>query len=156
MNREMIKGGQWILAEGAPYGYYMFKLFKGKVSIYRGGVKVNEITVKEGDKPVFLGTIAVLRDDGAHSASVKSDTDIEVERIYVDQMRGIIRNEVPEEIKKDISIMIQAIVIQNEITRLKQTLESLPKVDLKIPADERIREILEEINGLYKNIMPEF
>lgn len=153
MSRETIKAGQWILAEGAHYGYLMYKLLKGKVSIFRSGAKVNEIEVKEGGKPVFLGIIAALRDDGIHTASVQADSNIEVEQIYLDQIRGIIKNEVPEDIKDDLSVMVHAIVLQNEITSLEQELASLPKIDFSAPDNERIREVLEEIGRLYKSVV---
>ncbi len=149
MAQETIDAGQWIFTEGGQYGYFMYKLIKGKVSVYSGGAKVNEITVNEGDAPVSLGIIAALREDGKHTASVKSETEIVVERVFLDQIRGVLRNEIPDEMKSDIDTMLNTILINNEINSLKARLAKLPKVSLEIPENLQSNSVLQEIVRLY-------
>jgi len=152
MAQEIIEANQWIFVEGGTPGYFIYKLISGKVSVYSNGAKINEVEVKEGSEPVILGIFAALRDDRMHTASVKSDSQIKVEKIYIDHIRGALRNEVPEDMRKNISTMITAIVTANEIDSLKHKLATLPKVSLTIPGNlgGEATKILQEIEELYK------
>jgi len=154
MTRETIEANKWIFVEGGTPAYFVYRLLSGKVSIYSSGHKINEMEVKKGGKPALLGIFAALRDDRLHTASVKTDTEIQVERIYIDQIKGALKNDIPEAIKGKIATMIEAIVILNEIESLQQRLSTISKVTLDIPPDMRpeTSAILGEISELYKKL----
>ena len=154
MDKEIIKAGRWIFTEGGVPEYFIYKLLRGKVSIHKSARKIREVEITENMKPIMLGITAVLRDDRAHMASVRAETDIEVERIAVDQIRGVLANEIPGEIKYDLSVMINAISLGNEIESLMNRFFDLPEVDFETPENlgEPVCEILSEIKRLYKLI----
>ncbi len=153
INRHTIEPKRWILMEGSV-GNFLYRMIQGRVSIYSNGVKIEELTVEKGDKPIYLGIIAALRDDSLHIASVKSETPLEVERIDMDQIKGFLRNELDDSWKNELSMMINSIVINNEIESLKKVLAQSPKVDFKTPdnLEGEPREILQAITDLYKLI----
>ena len=134
-------------------GYFIYRLLEGKVSIHHSGARINEIEVKKGDKPVLIGMISALRPDGLHIASVRSESKLQVERIYSDQVRGILNNEVPDGTKADLRMMIDTIVVRNEIEALKNRLKTIKNVEVQIPENlpEELREVLGNINTLYNN-----
>ena len=151
---ETIGANQWFISADDIPAYFMFKLLQGKVSIYSSGVKVNELEVKAGQEPAILGLHAALRDDRLHTASIKSDTELKVVRVYMDHIRGILKNEIPENVRKDISAAIDVIVTHDKIESLKAKLASAPKVKVLIPANvsEEATSILRQISGLYDRI----
>jgi hypothetical protein len=151
---ETISANQWLITADDIPAYFMFRLLQGKVSIYSSGVKVNELEVKEGQEPAILGLHAALRDDRLHTASIKSDTQLKVVRIYMDQIRGILQNEIPESAKKDIATAIDTIVTNDKIESLKAKLTTAPKVKVQIPSNVsgEVASILRQISGLYDRI----
>lgn len=151
MTQEKIGPNQWLFVEMSNPGYFIYRLLSGKVSIYMGGAKINEIEVKEGGKPALLGIFCALRKDRMHTASVKTDTDVTVERVYVDQVMGALRNDVPEDMRDKLSAMIDTIIVKNEIESLKNKLKGIPKVSVDVPEGLRddIQEVLGEIKSLY-------
>lgn len=151
METKTIKAGQWIVNEGKHPYFHIYKLLKGKVSVYKGGAKIREVEIKEGMKPIMPGITAALSEDHKHTASVKAESDIEVEIVPIDTILGIIRNEVPKNIRNDISIMTRLIIGGNEIIRQLNDLATLPKVELEIPnnVSSQTIEVLSEVKRLY-------
>lgn len=151
---ETIEANQWLITDDGIPAYFMFKLLQGKVSVYSRGVKVNELEVKEGQPPVVLGIIAALRDDRMHTASIKAESKLKVVRIYIDHIRGILKNEIPENIKKDISVAIDAIVANDKIESLKAKLAASPKAKVQIPSGlgEEAAAVLRQISGMYDRV----
>ncbi|MBF0293464.1 MAG: hypothetical protein HQK86_15050 [Nitrospinae bacterium] len=151
---EAIEANQWLITDDGIPAYFMFKLLQGKVSVYSRGVKVNELEVKEGQQPVVLGIIAALRDDRMHTASIKAESKLKVVRIYIDHIRGILKNEIPENIKKDISVAIDAIVANDKIESLKAKLAASPKTKVQIPSGlgEEAAAVLRQISGMYDKV----
>ncbi|VAX22966.1 hypothetical protein MNBD_NITROSPINAE02-1945 [hydrothermal vent metagenome] len=154
MTIETIKAGQWVVAEGGVPEYSIYKLLSGTVSIYKSGSRIREVTINKGDKPIMIGITAIFRDDLMHMASVKAETDVEVDRIYIDQIRGTLANEIPKENKNDIAIMIKSITMGNELVSLVNKFYDLPKINLEIPTNvsTETEEILSEITRLYNLI----
>ncbi|VAX22108.1 hypothetical protein MNBD_NITROSPINAE01-982 [hydrothermal vent metagenome] len=155
MTIETIEAGEWIVTEGEIPAYFIYKLCKGEVSVYKNAERIREIKIKDGEKPIMIGLTALLRDDRMHMASVKAETDVVVDKHYIDQIRGILKNEVPEEIKKDIATMTGSIVAANEIVRLKNKLKDLGHVALDIPdsVSAGTNEVLSELKRLYELTM---
>jgi predicted hotdog family 3-hydroxylacyl-ACP dehydratase len=151
---ETIEANQWLITADNIPAYFMFKLLQGKVSVYSSGVKVNELEVKKGKEPVILGLLAALRDDRLHTASIKAETELKVVRIYMDHIRGILKNEIPEKVKKDISTAIDVVITNDKIESLKAKLAASPKVKVQIPANvsEEAASVLRQISGLYNRI----
>ncbi|MBR34033.1 MAG: hypothetical protein CMH78_00815 [Nitrospinae bacterium] len=151
MTVETIKAGQWLFNAGCVAEYCIYKLITGKVSIYKSGKKIREVEMKEGMKPIILGITAVLRDDLTHQASVKTETDVQVKRIYVDQIKGILANEIPDSLKKYIETLTESIVMGNEILCMIYKFSETPRINLKIPSDagSETQEILSELKRLY-------
>ncbi len=154
MNTETIKAGQWVFTEGTVPQYFFFKLLSGDVSIYKRGRKIRSLTIEEGSKPIMLGVSAALRDDRLHMASVKADSDIVVERLNIDHIRGVLANEMPDNLKKNLAIMMESIGAGNEIVSLITRFEELERPDTVIPESmpEEAREILGEVKRLYQLI----
>jgi len=151
MTVETIKAGNWIFTEGGVPEYSIYKLLEGKVSIHKSGREIRVVEIKKGDKPISLGITAVLRDDRMHAASVRAESDVTVDRIFIDQVRGILKNEVPKDIRYDITVMIETIVKGNEITSAINEFYDLPRVDTEISENlgPEVVEILSEIKRLY-------
>ncbi|MDH4182620.1 MAG: hypothetical protein OEV92_00225 [Nitrospinota bacterium] len=153
MSFETIEKGQWIFVERSLPGYFIYRLLEGKVSIFRHGTKIHETEVKKGDKPALIGMISTLRPDGLHIASVYSETELKVQKIYSDQIKGMLNNELPESTKQDIHAMIETIVLRNEIEVLENKLKAIKPVSFKIPANTttEMSQVLDGINNLYMN-----
>jgi hypothetical protein len=151
---ETIEANQWLITADNIPAYFMFKLLQGKVSIYSGGVKVNELEVKKGKEPVLLGLLAALRDDGLNTASIKAETELKVVRVYLDHIRGILKNEIPEKVKKEFSAAIDAVITNDKIESLKAKLAATTKVKVQIPANvsEEAASVLRQISGMYGKI----
>ena len=153
MSIETIDPGKWIFTERSLPGYFIYRLLEGKVSVFHSGTKINEIEVKSGDKPVLVGMISTLRQDGLHIASIRTETPIKVERIYSDQIRGILNNEIPEETKASVHSMVEAIILRNDIESLKAKLANISVAELKTPdnVSKEVKETLESIASLYNS-----
>ena len=147
--------GVWIMTEDLPNYFYFYKLLKGKVSIHSRDQKINELEVKEGGKPIILGMIAALQKDRKHIASVRSETEIEVMRMDIDQTHGILTNDIPQNLKGDVITMVDTITVKNEIRSLQHKLEDLPNVNPELPSDMKpaVQELLSELISLYKDIV---
>jgi len=130
---------------------YIYELISGCVGIYHKGEKVNTIEVNEGEDSVFLGIIAAMREDRIRIASVQTETDVVAIMHSIDQIAGILRNEIPNEVKSDVHTMIEAITLKNEIDVMTARLESLPKVSGKAPSGMRdqARKIVNEVVRIY-------
>lgn len=151
---ETINANQWLITADDIPAYFMFKLLEGKVSIHSSGVKVNELEVKAGQEPAILGLHAALRDDRLHTASIKAETELKVVRIYMDHVRGILKNEIPENVKRELSAAIDIIVTNDKIESLKAKLATAPKVKVQVPPNVsgEVASILRQISGLYDRI----
>ncbi|RMH86120.1 MAG: cyclic nucleotide-binding domain-containing protein [Calditrichaeota bacterium] len=149
---QTVPAGQWLIVEGSTPAYFLYKLISGQVGIYKEGQKIATVTVHPGAPPRFLGILSTLSADREHRASVKAETDVEVETIYIDHIRGILAHEVPREIRQTIQAMIEAIVIADEIKSLRRKLSHMPVVELEIPEtlDPELKHILTELRKLYE------
>ena len=145
--------GLWLITEDNP-AYFIFRLIKGRVSIYTHGKKVNELEVKEGEKSKLLGIIAILRGDRKHAASVRTESPVEVETIYIDQLLGIIRNETPANVQTDLAAMIESIQLYNSIESMQNRLAEIGKISFSIPSGSRgdVLELFEELKSLYEHL----
>ena len=145
----------WIMAEGLPNYFCIYKLLKGKVSIHSSDQKIAEVEVKKGGKPIILGMIAALRHDRKHIASVRTETEVEAIRIYIDQARGILSNEVPKKLRGDVAMMIDAIVLKNDIKSMQQKLAKFAPIKPKLPKTVRpdVRELVNELIKLYQEVV---
>lgn len=150
MKKETFEAGQWLLTEG-NFAYFLYKLTKGTVSIHYKGKKIGTHEVKKGNPPMILGILAALKRDRQHLASVKTETEVEVEVLNFDHIMGLLKNDVPNDLRNEIDKMIQSITLEDQIKRCKQELSELPPVDLNIPdkIDEEVRCILTAIKELY-------
>lgn len=150
-----INPNEWIITEGNTPAYYIYELVSGSVGVYRNGVRVNEITVKDGEDSIFLGIIAAMRDDRVRAASVKTETEVKAVLHSMDQIWGIFKNEIPAGIKTDINTMIEAITTKNDLDRMSDHLASLSKVSVDVPEDLRdeAKTIIHEITRLYKDLI---
>lgn len=155
MEQETIEAGMWIITEGGSPGSFIYKLNKGKVSIWTHGERIRTIEVESLADSVFLGVIAALRKDRMNIASVLTETEVEVEKISIDQVWGVLNNETTAELRNKIDTMIEAIYLSNEIESLKRRLASLPLVNIDPPDDLRIegKVMLDEIQRLYNSVM---
>jgi len=150
-----IKPNEWIITEGNTPAYYIYELLSGRVGVYRNGARVNEVVVKDGEDSVFLGIIAAMRDDRSRAASVKTETEVKAVMHSMDQIWGILRNEIPADIKSDINTMIEAIITKNDIDRMSDHLASLPKASVEVPENLRAetKSIVNEVTRLYKSLI---
>jgi len=146
-----IKPNEWIILEGGTPAYYIYELLSGRVGIYHKGEKMNEIEVNEGDDSVFLGIIAAMREDRVRVASVRTETSVVAIMHSMDQIAGILRNEIPKEVKSDVHTMIEAITLKNEIDVMASRLKSLPKVSAEAPAgmSDQARKVVHEVTRIY-------
>ncbi|MDH4182890.1 MAG: hypothetical protein OEV92_01600 [Nitrospinota bacterium] len=149
--QQTISAGKWILTEGGTPVYTVYKLIKGTVSIHKSGRKIRETTIADGAAPIMMGVTALLRADRLHMASIKAETDVVVEPIYVDHVLGVLKNELPKEKKAELAHMMEAITTGNEIISLVHKYWDIPRVNLEIPSgmEKETEEILDEIQRLY-------
>jgi len=150
-----IKPNEWIITEGDSPAYYIYELLSGRVGVYRNGARVNEVVVKDGEDSVFLGIIAAMRDDRSRAASVKTETEVKAVMHSMDQIWGILRNEIPADIKSDINTMIEAIITKNDIDGMSDHLASLPRASVEVPENLRAetKSIVNEVTRLYKSLI---
>lgn len=156
MNTLRFKSGQWIITESGTPAYFIYKMTKGSVSYHEEGAVIRTVELKEGMKPVYLGFTGALRDDRRHSTSIRAETDMELEVLSVDSLRGALRHDIPETMRQDIELMIRVIVLENHIRSLKRKardLEVIPDMRLVIPAEVcgELKDLLEELIDVYKD-----
>lgn len=154
MSRKTIRAGQWLITEGSVSGNIIYKLIKGRVSIYEGGKRINAIEVEEGMKPRLIGVISALTSDRVRTASVRTDTDIDVETVYIDHFKGLLKHDVPAEMKDDIDAIIKSIVVRDKIKRLQRELSEIaPPEKLGIPdnLNQEVSEVLSELMEVYES-----
>jgi CRP-like cAMP-binding protein len=159
MEIKKFRVGQWIILEGDTPAYFIYRLHKGTVSYFENGSKIRSVEVKDGMKPIFLGFTSALRDDRMHSASIKAETDMELEAFAVDTIRGALKHDVPDEMKPDIEQMIQVIVMENHIKSLKRRARDIPVIPeerMQVPNDvsPEVGELLSEVIDVYKHNVP--
>ncbi len=154
MNSQTIKSGQWMIIEEDHNSHTLFKLRKGKVGIFCDGEKIKTVEVKDGDKPIMIGFLATLREDSRPIASVKAETELEVDVLNASHLKGILKYDTPKNLKEDINIMIESIMIRNRLTILEKKLLKKPIVKLEIPQDinPEVSEVLTELSGLYEQV----
>lgn len=151
------KPGQWIILEGNIPAYYIYRLMSGKVSYHEDGTKIREIDIKGGDTPKIIGFTAALRDDRFHHASIRAESDIEAEELSVDMIKHVLRREVPDAMKEQINVMIDAIVLGNHIKSLKRKMAALPRISdeqLEVTGDgsRDLSDLLAELKKVYLSI----
>jgi CRP-like cAMP-binding protein len=108
MNTLRFKAGQWIITESGTPAYFIYKMTKGSVSYHEEGAVIRIGVVKEGMKPIYLGFTGALRDDRRHSTSIRAETDVELEVLSVDSLRGTLKHDIRETMRRDIAQMIRA------------------------------------------------
>jgi hypothetical protein len=147
------RAGEWLIKEGDTSEIDVYKLLRGKVSVYEGGRKRTSIEVKEGEEPELIGVIAAFSSDRGRSASVVTETEIIYETISIGHIKNIIKKDLPQDIKEDIDSVIKAIVARDKINRLLNDVSqlSLPG-KLKIPENisQDAVEVLSELKNIYE------
>ena len=90
-----------------------------------------------------------------HSLSVKTESDAKVEVCNVDHIRGLLRHDVPAAMQYDIETMIDTSIMGDHVKALRRHLSRKQKVDIQIDeaTDPELREVLEELNCLYEEIV---
>jgi hypothetical protein len=151
MATETIEAGNWLYTEGGVPDSFIYRLLHGKVSIYKGPIKIRELELKAGDDPVTFGIPALLRESRQHLSSVKAESDLVIERVYTDQIRRILKAEIPEAMNGDLEVITQSIVVGWEAASRLNHFRQLAQVDLKIPDNlgPETLEVLTELKRLY-------
>jgi CRP-like cAMP-binding protein len=155
MDENTFPKGQWIITASKTHpAYFIYRLKKGKVAIYKDGKKLNEMEVKEGDKPKLLGVLAVLSGDRRHTASIKTESTVEVDKIYIDHLMGIIKNETLARVREEVNAIIESIQLINSIEKMKNRLAEIGKVRLSIPSNVHgdALDLFEELKSLYEQL----
>ncbi len=155
MSVKTIRTGEWVCREGRIPEYWIYRLLTGKVSIHKNNRKIRELEIQEGTPPAILGITALLSTDRLHTASIRAETDLQVEKIYIDQLRKILTDEIPALVADEVSTMVKAIDMGTTLFSLSKQLDELPPVSLKIPDDLRpeTKEMLSEIKRMHKLIL---
>ena len=159
MEIRKFRAGQWIILEGDTPAYFIYRLHLGVVSYFESGSKTRTVEVTEGMKPIYLGFTSALRDDRMHHSSIKAETDMEVEVFSIDTIRGALKHDIPDDMKPDIELMIQVIVMENHIRSLKRKARDIPVLSenrLKVPnnVSPEVGELLSEVIDVYKHNVP--
>lgn len=157
MDEKTFPKGHWLISESNTPAYFIYRLKKGKVSVFTNGKKINEMEVRDGDEPKLLGVLAVLRDNRMHQASVKAESPVEVEMIYIDHLIGIIKNETPANVRKDVDAVIESIQLMNSIKTQEDRLAEIGKIRLSIPGNTKdlALEMFDELKSLYEGLSKE-
>ncbi len=150
-----IRAGEWLIAEGSIPAYFLYRMTKGRVGIYEENKKIASVEVGEGDKSHYIGFLSSLSEDRKHRASVKTETEIEVEVISTDHIQGLLRHDIPAGMRADIDMMIETIQIGDRIKGLRRIMSEKPIVDFDIESDTHmeLKEILEELKSVYERIV---
>jgi hypothetical protein len=155
MSFNTIRAGEWVFTEGKVPEYWIYRLLTGKVSIHKNNRKIRELQIQEGTSPVILGISALLRTDRLHTASIRAETELQVEKIYIDQIRKILTDEIPASVADEIATMVTAIDMGTTLISLAKKFDELPRISVKIPNDlhPETEEVLSEIKRMYKLIL---
>ena len=158
MKTVTFKPGQWIITEGDIPAYYIYKLLNGKVSYHEEGTKIREFEIKEGGTPKIVGITAALRDDRLHHASIKAESDVTAEVLSVDMIKGILKHYVPDNMKEQMNIMTDTIVLGNHIKSLKRKMSTLPRIpdeQLEVTGNvhQEFSDLLAELKRVYSSII---
>ena len=132
--------------------HIIYKLIKGKVSIYKGDKRINIIEVAEGMKPRLIGVISALTTDRSRSVSVVTDTDVEVETMYSDHIKDILKSDVPQDMRSEIDAIIKSIVLRDKIKCLQRELSEIsPPETLKVSdtLNPEVSDVLSELMKVY-------
>jgi len=153
MEKKTFSKGEWIITAGKAPAYFIYKLVKGKVSIHENGKMVNVVDVTKESRPALLGIMAAIRKDRCHTASVRTETEVEVEMFYINQLRSLIRYDIPESYRKNLDAMIETIILANKIKSLQTTFFEQEILDAKIPEGltNEVEEVIRQLAGLYEN-----
>jgi len=153
MSDEKIRAGQWLISEGQAPLETMYRLRLGKVSIYKSGVKISEVTVKNGSPPVTLGLVALFNDDNAATTSIYSETDLEVDAVPSAVVRNMVSYKVGAETRDALLAMVRAIDAVNEIKYRIRQCAGQSGVQLRIPetAGPEASRLLSEVTKLYQS-----
>ncbi len=152
MGSKTLNKGQWLITEGDSRMFHLYRLIEGRVSIHSKGKKINEVEVKPGGTPRVLGILALFN-DRKPTASVRAETDVEVETPYMDHIMGLIRNELPLN-RDDLSAVIESIELYSAIERARGRLAEIGTVKLSVPAKGKgeVREVFNELKELYETL----
>ena len=152
MDLTKFEAGEWIIGKNEVPAYFMYRLVNGKVSIFSKGKKVNTVEVKKGQRPVMLGVMAMFKDDGKHSASVKAETESELEMVYIDSVKNVVQKDLPDTYRKDLEAMIETIILCNELKCLQEDFREMEKIVPILPEGlpTDVSEVLKEVKGLYE------
>lgn len=157
MKMHTFKSGEWIILEGEIPAYFIYKLLSGKVSYHEEGTKIREIEIKAGDTPKIIGITAALSANRLHHASIRAESDIEAEVLSVDTIKGILKHDVPEDMKDQINVMVDTIVLGNHIKSLKRKMSILPRIPDGEPVvtgglHQGVADLLAELKRIYSGI----
>lgn len=153
MDKKMFSKGDWIITENETPACFLYRLKKGTVSIHENGNMINTVEVEEGGKSILLGILAVLREERLHKASVRAESDVEVEQVYIESLRNHIGRDVPESFRNDLDLMIDTILINNRIKSLKNSFAERELVTQKMFEDtpEELFEVFDQLAGMYES-----
>ncbi len=152
---QTFEAGHWLITEGGVPSYFMHKLMSGTVGIYEDGQKIAEVEVNDGGRPRWLGFVSTLGKNHHHRASVRTETEVAVDSVYVDHIQGLLRHEVPVDIREDIDLMVEAVSMADHIKGLRRKLAKMKMVDLIPPSDidKELADVLAELKRLYESLM---
>lgn len=154
MSIKKIEAGQWLFTEDSVTGSIIYKLIKGKISIYKGDKRINTIEVEDGMKPRLIGVVSALTSERARTVSVETDTEVEVEIMYIDYFKGLLKNDLPAEMQSDIDAIIKSIVVRDKIKRLQRELSAISppeKLDIPDNINPEVSEVLSELMEVYES-----
>ena len=154
MSIKKIEAGQWLFTEDSVPGNIIYKLVKGKISIYKGDKRINTIEVTDGMKPRLIGVVAALTSERERTVSVQTDTEVEVETMYIDYLKGLLKSDLSAEMQSDIDAIIKSIVVRDKIKRLQRELSSISppeKLDVPDNLNPKVSEVLSELMEVYES-----
>lgn len=152
MGSKTLNKGQWLITEGDTRMFHLYRLIEGRVSVHSKGKKINEIEVKPGGTPRVLGILALFN-ERKPTASVRAETDVEVETPYMDHIMGLIKNEMPIN-RDDLAAVIESIELYSSIERARGRLAELGSIKLSVPPKGKgeVKEVFNELKELYEKL----
>ena len=155
MAMQKIAPDQWLISKGDLPAYFLHKLVSGKVAIYDDDQRIATVEVKEGTEPRFLGVLAAMSSDHQHKFSVKTESEVEVDSIYLDRLWSLYLDEVPKEMQAGVQEMVDAILIGDHIKGLRRKLSDTRIIDLELKPglSSELVDVLNELKTLYESIM---
>ena len=156
MEMKTFDKGQWLITEDVP-AYFIYRLKKGRVSIHWKGKKVGDVEVAEGKTPRLIGNLGLFSNERKHTASIKAETAVEVEPIYIDHLLGLIKNETPQRIKSDVEAVIESIRLMDTIRNARERLTEIGKIKLTVQVNAKgeLLEAFDELIVLYQRLYKE-